>query len=98
MKNRSMSAIKQKLSRLKDKEKKLRREVGEKAITYITAAFGLVTALAWNDAIKSLIEYLFPLQKNNLLVKFLYAILMTFVAVVIGVYLIRLIKKEEKTT
>lgn len=92
-----MNAIKQKLGRLKDGEKKLRKEVGEKTITYITAAFGLVTALAWNDAIKSLIEYLFPLQRNNLWVKFLYAVSMTFMAVLISIYLIRLIKKEEKT-
>ncbi|MBU4204782.1 hypothetical protein KKE19_04365 [Patescibacteria group bacterium] len=92
-----MNVIKQKINRLKDEEKKLRKEVGEKTMSYIVAAFGLVAGLAWNDAIKSLIEYLFPLQKNNLLIKFVYAVLMTFVVVSISIYLIRLIKKEGQT-
>ena len=87
-----MNAVRQKLSRLKEGEKKLRKEVREKTISYIVAAFGLVAGLAWNDAIKSFIEYLFPLQRNNLWVKFIYAILITFVVVLISVYLIRLIK------
>jgi len=91
-----MNAIRQKLGRLKEGQKRLRKEVEERTITYITAAFGLVTALAWNDAIKSLIEYLFPVQRNNLWIKFLYAAIITFVAVLVSIYLIKIIKKEEK--
>jgi len=33
--------------------------VKQKIVTYVIAGFGLVAGLAWNDAIKSLIEYFF---------------------------------------
>jgi len=65
---------------------------------YILAAFGLVAALAWNDAIKSLIEYFFPLNKNTVLIKFTYAILITFIVVIISVYLKRLLSDKDNET
>ncbi|PIR06003.1 hypothetical protein COY65_00255 [Candidatus Jorgensenbacteria bacterium CG_4_10_14_0_8_um_filter_39_13] len=60
------------------------------------AAFGLVAGLAWNEAIKSLIEYIFPLSRNTLLLKFVYAILITLILVFISIYLVKLLKAEEK--
>ncbi len=91
-----ITIIKSKITKLREAEKKLRREIAEKTITYIVAAFGLVAGLAWNDAIRSLIEHLFPLQKNSVVVKFIYAILVTTIVVLVTVYLIRLVRKEEK--
>ncbi len=85
---------------IKDKIKKggkeVRKEIRQKTIGYILAAFGLVTALAWNEAIKGLIEYFFLISKNTILVKFIYAVVMTFVVVIISIYLTRLLgdKKE----
>ncbi|PIP45941.1 MAG: hypothetical protein COX15_01875 [Candidatus Colwellbacteria bacterium CG23_combo_of_CG06-09_8_20_14_all_42_19] len=63
---------------------------------YIVGALGLVAGLAWNDAIKALIEYLFPLAKNTLLAKFIYAILMTFIIGIVASYLIRFFDKKEE--
>lgn len=90
-----MKNIKEKI---KNGSHRIKKEVREKAIGYMLAAFGLVTAFAWNDAIKGLIEYFFPLNKNTVLIKFFYAIILTFIVVIISIYLTKLLssKKEEK--
>ena len=85
------------LGRVKEEGKALQKEVRERTLGFITAGLGLVAGLAWNDAIKALIEYLFPLDKNGLLVKFLYAVVITLVVVFLSVYLVRWLKKEEKS-
>ncbi|MDO8581641.1 MAG: DUF5654 family protein [bacterium] len=80
-----------------EKEKKsLRIELIERLSTLMTAGFGLVAALAWNDAIQSLFALIFP-QRSGIAVKFLYAVLITALIVVftkkLGEILSRL-KKE----
>ena len=84
------------VKRIKEERKKIQKEVKEKTIGYIVAAFGLVVGLAWNEAIKALIEGFFPLAKNTILAKFIYAILFTVILVIVSIYLLRLMKKEEK--
>ncbi|MBU3942742.1 hypothetical protein KKA24_02030 [Patescibacteria group bacterium] len=74
----------------------MKKEVREKTVGYILAAFGLVAAFSWNEAIKGLIEYLFPLSKNTVLAKFIYAIILTFLVVIISIYLTRLLSKKEE--
>ncbi|MBI2109039.1 MAG: hypothetical protein HYT93_02560 [Parcubacteria group bacterium] len=63
-------------------------------ITYLTAAFGLVVGLAWNDAVKAFIEFVFPIQKDSLWAKFGYAFVLTVVFVLITIYIARLFKKQ----
>lgn len=77
---------------------KIKKEFNKKLFSYITAGFGLVAGLAWNEAIKSFIEYLFPLTKNTTLAKFIYAILITVILVLITYYLSQLFLEEEKET
>jgi hypothetical protein len=72
----------------------IRKEVRERTLSYVVAAFGLVAGLAWNEAVKSLIEYLFPLSQNTLLVKFIYAIVVTIFVVFISTQLLKFLKKE----
>ena len=84
---------------MKDQKSKLseiRQEVRERTLGYIIAAFGLVAGLAWNDAIKALIEYLFPLQESTLSAKIIYALLITLIVVICTMYLNRLFKKDEE--
>ena len=78
------------------KGQRLGKVLIDKITTYLIAAFGLVAGLAWNDAIKSSIEFFIPLQGNRLLMKFGYAILITFIFAILTVYILKLIKKEDK--
>ena len=75
--------------------KGVEKEIREKVVGYIVAALGLVVGFAWNEAIKSFIEFVFPLDKNTLVAKFLYAALLTVVITVVVLYLIRILKKDD---
>ncbi|MBQ2961353.1 MAG: hypothetical protein IJE13_00150 [Methanobrevibacter sp.] len=61
-------------------------------ITLVTTAFGLVAGLAWNDAIQKLIETLVGTGDalNGL---FIYAIVVTILAVVVTIILARMAAK-----
>jgi len=65
------------------------REVKNQALGYIAGAFGLVAGLAWNDAVKALIDLLFPLDKSSVWIKFIYAALITILVVVVTKYMFR---------
>jgi uncharacterized membrane protein YidH (DUF202 family) len=69
----------------------VRSAFADQTMNYVTAALSLVAGLAWNDAIKSAIEFLFPLEKNNILAQFIYAIVLTTVVVILTLVLRRLI-------
>jgi hypothetical protein len=73
------------------------KEIRGRTATYIGGAFGLVAGLAWNEAITSLIAYVFPLEKNTLLIKFLYAIAVTVVVVLLVSYLEKKLRGPETT-
>jgi len=72
----------------------LREEIKQQTKGYIMAGMGLVAGLAWNEAIKALIEYLYPLDQNSLLAKFIYAALITVIIVMFSTYLFG--PKEDK--
>ena len=91
-----MEKIKKGVSKLKEKEDGIKREVKEKTIGYILAAFGLVAGLAWNEAIKGFIDSIFPNSGNGLFIKLIYAIVVTLLVVFISMYLGSLIRKKEE--
>jgi len=91
-----MEQIKNAYQKIKEEQAKLRKEVKEKTIGYILAAMGLVAGLAWNEAIKSVIDQFFPSNGNSILIKFVYAIAVTIFIVIITVYLLKLIEKKEE--
>lgn len=83
--------------KIKEESKALQKAIREKTLSYILTALGLVVGLAWNEAIKSLIEYFFPASSGNtLFAKFYYAIFLTLILVILSVYLTRIFKKDEK--
>lgn len=82
--------------RIESESKKIREEIRQRTIGYILAAFGLVAALAWNEAIRGLIEYFFPVNKNTILAKFIYATTLTLIVVVASAYLTRLLGSKER--
>ncbi|MDO8594821.1 MAG: DUF5654 family protein [bacterium] len=84
------------LDKFKQEGKALNKEVRERTLGFVTGGLGLVAGLAWNDAIKALIDYLFPLDKNGIAAKFIYAVVISLVVIILSVYLVRWLKKEEE--
>ena len=78
---------------IKKESKEISRRIKKQMYTYIAAALGLVAGLAWNEAIKALIDYVFHLSKNTLIAKFSYAGLITLVVVLITIYLARVLEE-----
>ena len=76
----------------------LAREVQVKTIGYLLTALGFVAGLAMNDAIRSAIEYIFPLSRNSVVAKLIYALVLTIIIAVISAYLIRISEKIESKT
>jgi hypothetical protein len=67
------------------------KEVIDKIAALMTAAFGLVAALAWNDAIKSAIESMGLTAYGP----WLYAIVVTVLAVVVTLYIGKVAAKTQ---
>ncbi len=74
----------------------LGQEVKEKILGYLTAAFGLVVGLAWNDAIKALIDSLYPSDQAGIIAKFIYAIVLTIVLIIGTNYLVKFFNRQPK--
>ncbi len=71
----------------------LKKQIRSQTAGYMAGALGLVAGLAWSDAIKALIEVLFPFAKSGVIAKFIYAVIITIFVVVLGTYLLK--PKEE---
>ena len=74
--------------------KKINEELKEKTLTLILGGFGLVAALAWNEAIKTLFETFFP-KESALIGKFIYAIIVTIIVAVVSSRLTKISQKKE---
>ena len=61
----------------------MKEQVIEKLATLITAAFGLVAALAWNDAIKYYIGRSIKLNKASPFYYLYYALIVTLITVIV---------------
>ena len=81
--------------KIKNESEEIKKEIRQRTIGYILTALGLVAALAWNEAIKSFIEHFFPLSKNTLLAKFIYAMVITFIVVIFSISLMRLLDNKK---
>jgi len=80
----------------RERVKRLERELRQKTFGYIIAAFGLVAGLAWNDAIKIAIEYVFPFSTETIIAKLIYAIVITLIVVLLSIYIMGSIGEDEK--
>jgi len=77
------------------KARKTSAAIQKKSITFILGGFGLVAALAWNEAIKSLFENLFK-DKGSIISKFAYAVIVTIIVVLVSMHLQKSPNKDKK--
>lgn len=64
----------------------MKKEVIEKMAALITAAFGLVAALAWNDAIKAIFKQVFG-TSEGVLPMLTYAVVVTVIAIIATIWI-----------
>ncbi len=81
--------------KIKKETEILRKEIRQRTLTYIAGGLGFVAGLAWNEAIRTLIDSLFPsFSSNIIIVKFLYAIFVTLIVVLVLRYIEKFSNKD----
>lgn len=73
----------------------LKVEVLDKIAALVTAAFGLVAALAWNEAIKAIFKEIFG-TAEAITPMLIYAIVVTIVAVILTIVVARAASNAKK--
>jgi uncharacterized membrane protein len=73
--------------------KHMQKEVIEKIAALITAAFGLIAALAWNTAIQEIFRLIFG-EQSGVLAMIFYAVVVTIIAVVVTIWIGRVAEKH----
>ena len=73
----------------------MKGEVIDKIAALVTAAFGLVAALAWNGAIKAIFLQVFG-ESEGLGPMLIYAILVTIIAVLVTIWIGKSAAKAKK--
>jgi len=74
----------------------LKQEILDKIAALITAAFGLVAALAWNDAIKAVFKEIFG-TADAIGPMLAYAISITIIAVILTIIVARAAAKAKSS-
>lgn len=77
----------------------VRRQFTKKTLDLATSAFGLVAALAWNEVIKEAVNsYIRPFfgKESGFISLVIYAITITFLAVLVTYNLSKIAEKEKK--
>jgi isocitrate/isopropylmalate dehydrogenase len=72
----------------------MKAEILEKIAALITAAFGLVAALAWNGAIRAIFEAVFG-SADNITAMLIYAVVVTIIAVLVTIWIARAVKRAK---
>jgi hypothetical protein len=80
---------------MEDKKPSLKLEVIEKISGLATASFGLIAALAWNEAILELFKKIFG-EQGTLIAKLIYAVVVTILVILITIQFGRVINKLKE--
>lgn len=86
----------EKENKIIEESRRVRKEVRNQTIGYIVGAFGIVAGLAWNEAIRGLIDHFYKSDADSLPAKFIYAIIVTLIIVLVTMYLLRYKSEEDK--
>lgn len=79
------------------KNKSFKRKFTRQLLSLVTSGFGLVAALAWNEVIKELVtKYIKPFfgGASGLISLIIYAVIVTFLAVLITYNLTKVARKN----
>jgi hypothetical protein len=71
----------------------MQKEVIEKIAALITAAFGLVAALAWNEAIQEIFRLVFG-EQSGVWAMIFYAVVVTIIAILVTIWIGRVAEKS----
>ena len=80
-----------------EKEEPMKVVVLDKIAALVTAAFGLVAALAWNDAIKAIFREIFG-EADSIGPMLIYAIIVTIAAVILTIIVARSVVNAKKNS
>ena len=72
----------------------MKAEILDKIAALITAAFGLVAALAWNGAIRAIFEAVFG-TADNITAMLVYAVVVTILAILVTIWIARAVKRAK---
>jgi TRAP-type C4-dicarboxylate transport system permease small subunit len=72
----------------------MKAEILDKITALVTAAFGLVAALAWNGAIRAIFEAAFG-SADNIPAMLIYAVVITIIAVLVTIWIARATKRAK---
>lgn len=78
-----------------EKEEPMKVIVLDKIAALVTAAFGLVAALAWNEAIKAIFKEIFG-EADSIGPLLIYAIVVTIAAVILTIIVARAVSNAKK--
>jgi len=78
-----------------EKEEPMKVIVLDKIAALVTAAFGLVAALAWNEAIKAIFKEIFG-EAESIGPLLIYAIVVTIAAVILTIIVARAVSNAKK--
>ena len=81
---------------MSEKSAEFKVQLLETFASLITAAFGLVAALAWNDTIKLAVKMLFPTDSGEVYSMIVYALIVTILAVIMTLFISRSLSKAKK--
>ena len=73
----------------------MRKQIIEKVAALMTAAFGLVAALAWNTAIQQIFKNIFG-DQSSVAAMVTYAVVVTTIAVLVIVWIGRVAERSDK--
>lgn len=74
--------------------RKMKVKILDKLAALLTAACGLIAALAWNGAIRAIFEELFD-TADNITAMLVYAVVVTIIAVLAIIWVARSVKKAK---
>lgn len=80
---------------MSDKSNEFKVQLLETFASLITAAFGLVAALAWNETIKAAVKAVFP-NENDITGLLIYAIIVTVLAVIMTMLIAKSLNNAKK--